>query len=129
MATKYSASGTPKNQAANQTPNISVKIDRMVNYEGTNIKAIASANIANAFAVHGIKVCDSPKGLFVSMPSTSYKKNGQTQYSETFHAVTKDARDALNNAVLEAYEQRLHMEEDQSTGISADESPGFGQSM
>ena len=129
MPTKHGTSGAPKNRTASLPPNISVKIDRMVNYEGTNIKAIASANIANAFAVHGIKVCDSPKGLFVSMPSSSYKKNGQTQYSETFHAVTKDARDALNNAVLEAYEQRLHMEEGQSTGVSADESQSFGQSM
>jgi stage V sporulation protein G len=129
MPTKHGTSGAPKNRTVSLPPNISVKIDRKVNYEGTNIKAIASANIANAFAVHGIKVCDSPKGLFVSMPSSSYKKNGQTQYSETFHAVTKDARDALNNAVLEAYEQRLHMEEGQSTGVSADESQSFGQSM
>ena len=101
----------------------------MVNYEGTNVKAVASVNIANAFAVHGIKVCDSAKGLFVAMPSSSYKKNGQTQYSENFHATTKEAREALNSAVLAAYEQQLHMEEGQSAGISAGESPGFGQSM
>lgn len=131
MSTKYGASGAPKKQtnSASQVPDISVKIDRMVNYEATNVKAIASVNIANAFAVHGIKICDSSKGLFVSMPSTSYPKNGQTKYNETVHAITKEARDALNNAVLEAYEQRLHMEEGQSTGVSADESQSFGQSM
>lgn len=127
MANNQGASGAPKKAA--QLPDMTVKIDRMVNVESTNIKAIASVNIANTFAVHGIKVCDSPKGLFVSMPSTSYKKNGQTQYSDIFHATTKEAREALNSAVLNAYEQRLHMEEDQSAGISAGESPGFGQSM
>lgn len=131
MATKQGAYYAPKNQgrSASQVPDITVRIDRMVNYEGTNVKAVASVNIANAFAVHGIKVCDSAKGLFVSMPSSSYQKNGQTQYSENFHATTKEAREALNSAVLAAYEQRLHMEEGQSAGISADESPGFGQSM
>lgn len=131
MATKKGAYSTPKKQTkpANKVPNISVRIDRLVDYEGTNIKATTSANIANAFAIHGIKVCDSPKGLFVSMPATSYQKDGQTHYNEIFHAITKEARDALNNAVLEAYEQRVHMEEDQDADISEDASPGFGQSM
>lgn len=131
MATKKGASSAPKNNSkpVHKTPHISVKIDRMVDYEGTNVKAIASANIANAFAIHGIKVCDSQKGLFVSMPTSKYEKNGQTQYSDIFHAITKEARDALNGAVLDAYEQRVHMEEDQAEGLDQDESPGFGQSM
>lgn len=131
MATKKGAYSAPKKQTnpVNKVPNISVRIDRLVDYEGTNIKATASANIANAFAIHGIRVCDSPKGLFVSMPATSYQKDGQTHYNETFHAITKEARGALNSAVLEAYEQRVHMEEDQDADISEDASPGFGQSM
>lgn len=131
MATKKGASTAPKNNSkpVHKTPHITVKIDRMVDYEGTNVKAIASANIANAFAIHGLMVCDSQKGLFVSMPTSKYEKNGQTQYSDVFHAITKEARDALNGAVLEAYEQRVHMKEDQARDVEQDESPGFGQSM
>ena len=131
MATKKGASSAPskKSHPVNKPPHISVKIDRMVDYEGTNVKAIASANIANAFAIHGLKVCDSQKGLFVSMPNTKYEKNGKAQYSDVFHAITKEARDSLNNAVLSAYEQRVHMAEDQAQDPQLDDSPGFGQSM
>ena len=38
------------------------------------------------------------------MPSNSYKdKDGRTQYSDIFHAVTKGAREALSNTVLAAF--------------------------
>lgn len=131
MATKKGTYSAPGNQtkSAVKVPPISVRIDRLVDLNTTNVKAVASANIANAFAIHGIKVCTSQKGLFVSMPSTSYKKDGQTHCNEIFHAITKEARDVLNRAVLDAYEQRVHMEEDRGAEISEDASPGFGQSM
>lgn len=45
---------------------------------------------------------------FVNMPSTSYKDaNGETKYSDIFHAITKAARNALNQAVLNAYDMKL----------------------
>lgn len=43
-------------------PSIQVRIDRLNDYEGSNIKAFASANIGGAFAIHGIRVVDSQKG-------------------------------------------------------------------
>lgn len=49
-------------------PAITARIDRLVDYEGSNVRAIASVNVADAFAIHGLKVIDSEKGLFVSMP-------------------------------------------------------------
>lgn len=119
-----------KTPTKNKVPTISARIDRLVDYEGTNVKAIASANIGGAFAIHGLKVMESDKGLFVSMPSTKYEKNGQTQYNETFHPITKEAREELNGAVLDAYEQRIHMEEDQGLDDqSEDESAAMTQTM
>lgn len=47
-----------------ELPTLSVKIDRLNDYEGSKIKAFASANIGGAYAVHGIKVVDSDKGIF-----------------------------------------------------------------
>ena len=121
---------TKKTPTKNKVPTISARIDRLVDYEGTNVKAIASANIGGAFAIHGLKVMESDKGLFVSMPSTKYEKNGQTQYNETFHPITKEAREELNGAVLDAYEQRIHMEEDQGLDDqSEDESAAMTQTM
>ncbi len=88
-------------------PTIRAKIDRMVDRPDSSVKAYASATIGGAYAIHGIAVRDSERGLFVSMPSTKFTRNGQTEYSETFHPVTGEAREALHNAVLEAYEQQL----------------------
>ena len=69
-------------------------------------------NIAGAVAIHGLRVIDSRKGVFVSMPTRSYTdSNGNTQYSEIAHAVTKETREAINTKVLEAYNQALQQSE------------------
>ena len=106
---------------------IKAKIDRLVNHK--SVKAVASVTLDGCFVVKNLRVVDGDKGLFVSMPNTKYEKNGKAQYSDVFHAITKEARDALNNAVLSAYEQRVHMAEDQAQDPQLDDSPGFGQSM
>lgn len=92
--------------------NITARIDRLVDQEDSNIKAYASVNIGGAFAVHGIKVIDSVKGLFVSMPSNSYKKDGKMQYSDICHPITAKARNELIDKVTEAYEAKLSEEQD-----------------
>lgn len=102
-------------------PTIRAKIDRLADFEGSKVKAFASANIGGAFAIHGLRVVDGEKGLFVAMPSTSYQKDGKTEYQETFHPVTGDARKALNDAVLEAYEQKLTEEQTEDASMSMDE--------
>lgn len=89
------------------SPAITARIDRLVDYEGSNIKAVASVNVADAFAIHGLKVIDSEKGLFVSMPQSKYEKDGRTQYSDICHPITAEARTELFDTVLAAYEQKL----------------------
>ena len=58
---------------------ISARIDRMFDSSNSKVKAVASVTIGGAFAVHGIKVIDSQKGLFVQVPQCSYEKGGQRQ--------------------------------------------------
>lgn len=110
-------------------PTIRAKIDRLADFENSKVKAFASANIG-PFAVHGLRVVDGEKGMFVAMPSTSYQRDGKTEYQETFHPVSGEARKALNDAVLQAYEQKLNEEqteeqtEDESMEMDeADEQP------
>lgn len=95
-------------------PAVAARIDRLVDYEGSKVKAIASANIGGAFAIHGIKVIESQKGLFIQMPQSSYEKDGKKQYTDQFHPITADARNELNAAVMEAYEEKLSETEDES---------------
>ena len=76
---------------------------------------------------------DSKNGVFARMPYRSYKdRNGQTQYSDVVFALNETSRNAVSDAVLEAYEQRLHMEKDEQQDIDEpeeNEAPVFEQRM
>ena len=51
---------------------------------------------------------DGKKGLFVSMPQESFtNKDGQKKYSNTFFALTNSAKLALQESVLQAYQQQI----------------------
>ncbi len=103
---------TKQKEQKKAVPTITARIDRLVNQEDSSIKAYASVNIGGAFAVHGIKVIDSVKGIFVSMPSNSYKKDGKVEYSDICHPITADARNELIDRVTEAYEAKLSEKQD-----------------
>ena len=86
-----------------------VMIDRLINRQDSGLKAYASLTLDNGYAIHGLKVCSGQKGLFVSMPSTSYiDKNGNKKYQDIFHPVTKEARTELNNEVLKEYKAAIN---------------------
>lgn len=149
MATKKNQTATPKAKTAEKkttttaenTPNtekpqyrvpfISAKIDRLVDYEGSKVKAIASATIGNHFAVHGFKVIENNDGgLSVLNPA---QKGSDGKYYEDFHAVSKEGREAINGYILDAYEQKLAEEQaEQQNGDqeeTASEDQAVGPSM
>lgn len=109
-----------KKEQKQSVPNITARIDRLAEQDDSSVKAYASVNIGGAFAVHGIKVIDSVKGIFVSMPSNSYKKDGKVEYSDICHPITAEARNELIEKVTEAYEMKLGEEQDMNN-ISEDE--------
>lgn len=85
---------------------IQAKIDRLVN--GGSVKAIASVTLDNWYVVKNLRVVDGVKGLFVSMPQESYTgKDGSRKYNNTFFPITNAAKMALQDAVLQAYDQYL----------------------
>lgn len=124
-----------KKQTAKQTndqthsmPKIEARIDRLLSGEGKT-KAFASATIGGAFAIHGIRIIDSEKGIFISMPQESYTKNGEKKYTDTFHPITAEARTALIEAVDAAYAQALEEAEEQGRQEEAEEAPKSGMEM
>lgn len=137
MAAKNTTGKALRTEQKRSTPSISVRIDRLVDYDKSKLKAIVSVNIGGAFAIHGLRVIDSQKGLFVQMPQNSFQRDGKTEYSDIFHPITAEARSELNSKVLEAYEQKLDEveseNEDLDEGEDLDEqdedAPAFGQSM
>jgi len=76
------------------------KIARALGNAG-NLKAIASVTLDDSFAVHGIKILESQKGLFVAMPSTEFN----SEYKDVCHPTTKELRESISKTVLDAYEK------------------------
>lgn len=115
MPTQVKAGARPHQKAASppkqsqKPPSFKASVNWLNPDEDGAIRATASLNIGGAFAVHGIKVIDGSKGQFVSMPSY---KSGEA-YKDIFHAVTKEAREQMNEAVLAAYNQKLAEEQTQ----------------
>ena len=112
-------------------PFITAKIDRMSTDPNNKIKANASVTIGNHFAIHGLKVYDGgDKGLQVLYPA---HKGSDNKFYDDFHPITKEAREALNGYVLDAYEQKLEQTqgEAQAAGedLDEDEEPAFEQTM
>mgnify|MGYP005938641503 CR=1 FL=1 len=93
--------------AQSSVPNIRVRIDKLFTDDGKKLKAFASANVG-PFAVHGIRVFENEKGMFVNMPSVPYTDSqGNKQYEDVFHPVTKEAREALVKNVIDEYNHAL----------------------
>ena len=79
-----------------------VRIRKMTK-EG-NMKAVASVTIDNELAIHDIKIIEGENGLFIAMPS---RKTSDGQYRDIAHPISHEAREVLQNAILEAYEKVL----------------------
>ncbi|SMB86545.1 stage V sporulation protein G [Desulfonispora thiosulfatigenes DSM 11270] len=76
---------------------------RKINADG-KMKAIVSVTIDDAFVVHDVKVVEGQKGLFVAMPS---KRMPDGDFRDVAHPISSDAREVIQNAVLEAYESAV----------------------
>ena len=99
---------------------IATRIDRMIDKPDSKLKATASVTLDGLFAVHGIRVVDTEKGLRAMMPSTKYEaKNGETKYSDIFHAITPEGYTAINQSVLGAYNFRLEQAQKTEVEITA----------
>ena len=86
---------------------------RKVNQEG-KMKAIVSITIDNELVIHDIKVIEGEKGLFIAMPS---RKTNNGEFRDIAHPINSSARESLQQAILEKYEQVLL--EDESIQESA----------
>lgn len=111
---------------------VKAQIDRFIGKDN-RIKAYTSVILGGEYVIRDIAVMDSKNGLFARMPYRSYKdRNGNMQYSDVAFALNETSRNAVSDAVLEVYEQRLQMEEDESQGLEdqeKDETPVFEQRM
>lgn len=66
-------------------------------------KAIGSVTIGHCFVVHGVRVVEGEKGLFVTMPQ---RKDGD-RYRDVAHPITAEMRSLMSVAVLEEYQRSV----------------------
>lgn len=91
-----------------------------------NVKAYASVNLNDCFAIRNVKIIDSTKGLFIAMPSY---KAGNGEYKDICFPVTKEFREQLSEAVINAYQQVLIQNQSQGRQMvdqaTSEQNPGM----
>ena len=68
------------------------------------MRAIASVTFNDCLAVHDIKVIYAREKFFIVMPS---RKNPDGTYRDIVHPINSDFRQALEQAVIDAYQVQL----------------------
>ncbi len=71
------------------------------------MKAVVSVTFDGQLAVHDIKVIHARDKFFIVMPS---RKNPDDTYRDIVHPINSQFRAALEEAVIDAYEQELAAE-------------------
>lgn len=95
----------PAQAAAPQVEQLPTQVRVKINSLRTSGSTLATASVDlnGVFAVRGIKVVQGTNGPFVSMPS--YKTGDG--YKDVCFPVTKEFREHLHTAVLDAYQQEM----------------------
>ena len=78
-------------------------------YEAKDNPTVAFVNVTilEKLVLTGIRVVDGRKGLFIAFPRSKRKakKGGKDEYFDIFFPITKEFREELSEAILEAYDK------------------------
>lgn len=87
------------------------------------LRAFASITFDNWFVVRGLKIIESTNGTFVAMPS---RKRGNGEYQDIAHPISREAREWLENAVINAYDAELRRASRSGDSHDGDDGPNRG---
>ncbi len=75
-------------------------------------KTLGFANITlmDKFVVKNLRIVKGEKGIFIGMTSNK-RTNGD--FIDLFFPITQDARDLITSAIIQKYEEVLHLKEDE----------------
>jgi len=66
------------------------------------LKAYADITFDESFVIHGLKIIDGQKGMFVAMPS---RKMPNGEFKDIAHPITPDLRQELTDTVIAKYNE------------------------
>lgn len=96
---------------AKSTLKVTAEITHIPEEKGS-VLAYASITIADSFVVYGVKLIETKDKTFVAMPSRSYEqtkgKKKETKYTDICFPITKEFRKAIEDAVIEAYNDEIN---------------------
>lgn len=76
---------------------------RMVGAENElKLKAYADITFDESFVIHGLKIIDGQKGMFVAMPS---RKMPDGEYKDIVHPIKPELRKEITETVINAFLQ------------------------
>ena len=80
---------------------------RLTKLEDSKALALASITIDTDFVVSGLAIYNGQNGMWVSMPSRKNKEGSDKKYSDICFPITKDAREQIQSAVLDKYNESV----------------------
>lgn len=66
------------------------------------VKGIADIVLDNEFCIHGIKILENQKGLFIAFP---YKIDKNGKYKDLVHPINSETREKIQSAILTEYRE------------------------
>lgn len=99
---KYDKRESTSQEQVNQPTVFDVSVKITPSKEDGKLLAFANVTLGGCFAVTGIRVMDSEKGVFVAMPD---RKNSKGEYHDVCFPTTPEMRMVLHTAVLGEYQK------------------------
>ena len=81
---------------------------RKLEKEDSKIKGISTVIINDSIAIHGIRIVEGEKGLFIAMPS---RKTTSDEWVDIVHPIKKETRELLHNAIINEYQKEVENED------------------
>lgn len=72
------------------------------------LKAYADITFDECFVIHGLKIIDGQKGMFVAMPS---RRMPSGEFKDIAHPITPEKRKEITDVVIEYYNNNLETAE------------------
>ncbi len=79
-----------------------VRLRAVKNENELKLKAYADVTFDECFVIHGLKIIDGQKGMFVAMPS---RKMPDGEYKDIAHPITPELRKEITDSVIARYNE------------------------
>ncbi len=79
-----------------------VRLREVKKEKEVKLKAYANITLDESFVIHGLKVIEGEKGVFVAMPS---RRMPNGEFKDIAHPITTELRRLITETVIKKYEE------------------------